>query len=131
MYVLKTEKQLKYFDEVIRLHFEKGYGEDRISSILPIGHSTVSRWISIFVSCKGKGITREDMSKNVEKKSSIPSSRRLSKETEELLRLRRENSELTKQLSYEKMRADAYDEMINVAEAMFEIPIRKKVGAKR
>ena len=129
MYVLKTEKQLKYFDEVIRLHFEEGYGEDRISSILPIGHTTVSRWISIFVSSKGKAIIREDMSKKVENKVSMSS--KLSKDAEELLRLRRENSELTRQLRYEKMRADAYDEMINVAEAMFEIPIRKKAGAKR
>lgn len=129
MYVLKTEKQLKYFDEVIRLHFEEGYGEDRISSILPVGHTTVSRWISIFVSSKGKAITREDMSKKVGNKASISS--KLSKDAEELLRLRRENSELTRQLRYEKMRADAYDEMINVAEAMFEIPIRKKAGAKR
>ena len=129
MYVLKTEKQLKYFDEVIRLHFEEGYGEDRISSILPIGHTTVSRWISIFVSSKGKAIIRGDMSKKVEDKAS--NSPRLSKDARELLRLQRENSELTKQLRYEKMRADAYDEMINVAEAMFEIPIRKKADAKR
>jgi len=45
---LHTKKQLLYFDEVIRLHREYGYGEDRISKILPIGHATVSRWISIF-----------------------------------------------------------------------------------
>ena len=25
MYRLRTTKQLKYFDEVIRLHYEKGY----------------------------------------------------------------------------------------------------------
>ncbi len=28
-----------YFDEAIRLHFELGYGEDRIAEILPIGHT--------------------------------------------------------------------------------------------
>ncbi len=43
-----TEKRRLYFDEVIRLHQDYGYGEDRISRILPIGHSTVSRWINIF-----------------------------------------------------------------------------------
>ena len=45
---LHTKKQQQYFDEVIRLHYGKGYGEDRISRILPVGHTTVSRWISIF-----------------------------------------------------------------------------------
>ena len=38
MYQLHTEKQRLYFNEVIRLHYEEGMGEDRISRILPIGH---------------------------------------------------------------------------------------------
>ena len=45
---IHTKKQKLYYDEVIRLHREYGYGESRISRILPIGHATVSRWISIF-----------------------------------------------------------------------------------
>jgi hypothetical protein len=51
---LQTKKQELYFKEVIRLHKEYGYGEDRISRILPIGHTTVSRWIAIFAAEKGK-----------------------------------------------------------------------------
>jgi hypothetical protein len=43
-----TKKQEKYLAEVLRLHQEKGYGELRISRIIPIGHSTISRWLSIF-----------------------------------------------------------------------------------
>ena len=35
------------------------------------------------------------------------------------------------QLKQESLRADAYDEMINVAESRYNIAIRKKVGAKR
>ncbi len=38
---------------------------------------------------------------------------------------------LQSQLKQEMFRADAYDEMIQVAEAKFNISIRKKVGAKR
>ncbi len=49
MYKDKTEKRRKYYEEVIRLHFEKGYGEDRIAKILPVGHTTVNRWIANFV----------------------------------------------------------------------------------
>jgi hypothetical protein len=51
---LHTKKQKLYFEEVIRLHNEYGYGEDRISRILPIGHTTVSRWIAIFAAENGK-----------------------------------------------------------------------------
>ncbi|MDR0386016.1 MAG: hypothetical protein LBH60_08055, partial [Prevotellaceae bacterium] len=43
-----TKKQGQYLAEVLRLHYEKGYGEVRISRILPTGHSTVSRWLAIF-----------------------------------------------------------------------------------
>lgn len=33
MYQLHTEKQRLYFNEVIRLHYKKGYGEDRIEKV--------------------------------------------------------------------------------------------------
>ena len=39
--------------------------------------------------------------------------------------------ELEAQLEKESIRADFYDEMINVAEAKFNIPIRKKAGTKQ
>jgi hypothetical protein len=45
--------------------------------------------------------------------------------------LQMEVSRLQAQLKHERLRADAYDEMINVAETKFNIVIRKKVGAKR
>jgi uncharacterized small protein (DUF1192 family) len=45
--------------------------------------------------------------------------------------LQSEVSRLQAQLKEEKLRADAYDEMIQVAESKFNIAIRKKAGAKR
>jgi len=38
---------------------------------------------------------------------------------------------LERQLKKEKLRADAYDTMIDIAEKKFSIPIRKKAGAKQ
>lgn len=38
---------------------------------------------------------------------------------------------LKEELRYQQLRADAYDELINVAEAKFHISIRKKAGAKQ
>ena len=35
------------------------------------------------------------------------------------------------ELRKEKLRADAYDTMIDIAEDMFKVPISKKAGAKR
>ncbi len=39
--------------------------------------------------------------------------------------------ELEAKLLKAEIKAEAYDEMINVAEAKFNIPIRKKAGAKQ
>jgi hypothetical protein len=54
---LHTKKQKENFEDVIRLHYDKGYGAKRISRILPIGHSTVSKWLAIFsVENTGKSV---------------------------------------------------------------------------
>lgn len=98
MYQLHTEKQRLYFHEVIRLHYEEGYGEDRIEKLLPIGHTTVSRWIAIFAKEKEKISGANNM---------------------------------TKPQAKAEIKAEFYDEIINVAEAKFKLPIRKKAGAKQ
>lgn len=124
MYQLHTEKQLKYFEEVIRLHYEEGYGEDRIAKILPIGHTTASRWIAIFAREKENTIYIKSMAK---KHSKQPEQN----PGEELETLKKRVKELEAQLLKAEIKAEFYDEMINVAEAKFKIPIRKKAGAKR
>ena len=54
------------------------------------------------------------------------------KNPEERIReLEAENRRLEKALELEKLRAKAYDTMINVAEETFNIPIRKKSGTKQ
>lgn len=124
MYQLHTEKQLKYFDEVIRLHYELGYGEDRIEQILPVSHSTASRWIAIFAREKGKISSASDMQKPQENASSRVIN-------EDVAKLQERVKELEAQLLRAEIKAEAYDEMIRVAEAKFRIPIRKKAGAKQ
>ena len=124
MYHLHTAKQLKYFDEVIRLHYEEGYGEDRIEQVLPVSHSTASRWIAIFAKEKGKISGTIDMRKPQENTSSQVAS-------EDVAKLQERVKELEAQLLRAEIKAEAYDEMIKVAEAKFRIPIRKKAGAKQ
>ncbi len=76
MYQLHTKKQEKYFNVVVRLHYEDGYGENRIARIIPIGHTTAEKWISIFACEKGKikGIT--DLAKTQETVSIQPTTDR-------------------------------------------------------
>lgn len=51
-------------------------------------------------------------------------------ESDEVRELKRQLQEKELALRKEKMRADFLDEMINVSEEMFHIPIRKKAGTK-
>ena len=50
---------------------------------------------------------------------------------EELKAIKAENKRLQEALELEKLRSRAYDTMIDVAEANFNIPIRKKAGTKQ
>ena len=122
---LHTKKQKMYYDEVIRLHRDYGYGESRISRILPIGHATVSRWIAIFVS-ENKEIS---IRMKKQKRPAVPPV--VNSEDTDVKSLHSEILRLQSALKRESLRADAYDEMIRVAESKFTISIRKKVGVKR
>lgn len=124
MYHLHTEKQLRYFDEVIKLHYEEGLGEDRISRLLPIGHTTVSRWIGIFAQEKGKSSRIKDMKKSQSTSSEL-------EQDSEVQVLQKQVKELEAQLLRAEIKAEFYDKMIDVAEAKFKVPIRKKAGAKQ
>ena len=50
---------------------------------------------------------------------------------DDVAKLQERVKELEAQLLRAEIKAEAYDEMINVAEAKFRIPIRKKAGAKQ
>ncbi len=116
-----------YYDEAIRLHFELGYGEDRIAEILPIGHTTVWRWIRKFAAenkDKTTAMARTKKAKTVPKASN-------GEAKDDIQSLKAELSALKAKLRMAEMRADLYDEMIKVAEKKFKVEIRKKAGAKR
>ena len=86
--------------------------------------TTASRRIAIFAKEKGKISGANDMRKPQETASS-------SQEKDEIAKLQARVKELEAQLLRAEIKAEAYDEMINVAEAKFRIPIRKKAGAKQ
>lgn len=77
------------------------------------GSQTLPRWLSKF----------RDMIpiENEEGGSSEKSKEELEQEIERLKR----------QLEYEKLKSEAFDTMIKIAEQEFKIPIRKKHGAKQ
>ena len=55
----------------------------------------------------------------------------LDKQSQEVKELQNRIKDLESKLFQAELKAEFYDEMINVAEAKFKIPIRKKAGAKQ
>ena len=128
----KLEKRDANIKEALRLYYEQNLSTSEISKTLNVREETISFWISIFAN--GTRSLKEYFhmipSRNSSKKEDIQeSSPKASCKSEEdqspkIARLERELREA-------RLRADFYDEMINVAESRFKISIRKKPGAKR
>ena len=115
----REQRKSKYYDEVIRLRQEEKLRVCEIAHKLSLKRCTVSFWLRTFA----EETVKESMKRDLQKASeSLPTG---------VQELQKEVLELRKQLAEEKLRADAYDEMINVAEGKFNIRIRKKVGAKQ
>ncbi len=127
----RTEKQRLYYDKVIALYRDKHMGKVQISKIVPVSDFTIQSWIRTFVA-ENPSYKSERMKQAEEKKkrktvlesvdSPVPS---------DMKSLKAEVTRLRKALKEESMRADLYNEIINVAEEQFKIPIRKKAGTKQ
>ena len=77
------------------------------------GSMTISRWIDKFAS------------------EEIPPMATKRKDSEELAELKAETALLRRELEDERLRREAYQLMVQIAEAEFNIPIEKKFGVKR
>ena len=118
----KTQKKESYYSEVIRLYTELGYSIGHISRIFPLSYGTVKRWLSIIAEeCK-------ENESAMKKKSSTTQNHMDT--NEEIKALKAQITRLEKDLDNAQIKAELYNEMINVAEQHFNIRIRKKSGAK-
>ena len=101
--------------EIVKLRFLEGLSQAEISRRYCTAESVISRIIRNFAASNDKSAL---LMKN--KPTDSPA--------EENKALRKEILELKKKLHQETMRADFYDTMVDVAEEMFNIEIRKKAG---
>ncbi len=112
-------------DEKIQLlseFSESGLSMTEFQRIKGMGHCTLSNWFATFAEDEPK-LYVEPMKSTKIQSAPIKSLREIE--------LEQENKRLRDQLEYEKLRAHAYDTMINIAERELKIEIRKKSGAKQ
>jgi transposase-like protein len=134
MFIYQTKKRDLYYDRVIELYLKTGYGKKRLSRLFPdVGQKTISRWIANFVADNPQVASMKRA--KATRKAPVPTPPAQEIQSEDLptdvQELQAELKKLRAQLTKAEIKAEAYDELINVAEAKFNIPIRKKAGAKQ
>ena len=124
------KRTLQLFPDEFKLKVAREYMETEMSQVALLekynirGSSNITNWVRKF------GLMPEPDQKrkngyqgNIMKKGK--------EKTREEKALENRVKELEKQLKYERLRSDALDTMIKIAEDKFEIPIRKKPGTKQ
>ena len=98
-----------------------------------VSRQSIYRWIHIFADGKMPGKETRGTSEVKQKTTSMPKKKPESEESaaEELARLRAESKRLSEALKMAEWMCHAKDVMIDEAEKAFNIPIRKKSGAKQ
>ncbi|MBO6159898.1 MAG: transposase [Bacteroidales bacterium] len=125
-----SSKRELYYEKAMKLFFKEGLGVTQISRALPLSRAILYKWIAIFAEENPQMASMRRVKEA--KKVSIPSSEAQEEELpKNVLELQAELKRLRAQLKRTEIKAEAYDELINVAEAKFNIPIRKKAGAKQ
>ena len=104
-----------------------------LSSRFFLSKRTIYSWISKFADGKDGLATRRLPQSPTKTPSAMPKKKATPSETpeEELARLREENKKLQEALKMSEWSNHAKDVMIDLAEKTFNIPIRKKSGAKQ
>ena len=129
----KRQRTLEEKQMIVKAHLLNHVPISRLSKEFGVSEMSIYRWISIFADGKVPGMKNRvtpDVKPNpssMSKKSQKP----VETETEELARLREENRRLAEALKMAEWMNHAKDVMIDEAEKMFNIPIRKKAGAKQ
>ena len=129
----KRHKSLAETRMIVKAHLLNHVPIEQLSADFNVSKRTIYRWISTFADGKvptkrGKGTPNvKPNPSSMPKKSQKP----VETEAEELARLREENKRLAEALKMAEWMNHAKDVMIDEAEKMFNIPIRKKAGAKQ
>jgi transposase-like protein len=129
----RSHKTLSETRMIVKAHLLNHVPIEQLSADFGVSCRTIRRWIRTFADGKvptkrGKGTpdVRPNPS-SMPKKNQEP----VESEAEELARLREENKRLAEALKMAEWMNHAKDVMIDEAEKMFNIPIRKKAGAKQ
>lgn len=114
-------------DQIILEYLEHGCGYRKLQQKYGISRTTICKWVQIYQGVHGLDRTQKQQNHYL-RDMDDPQKKRLPKVAPTAQDLEKKIAALEKQLQWEKLRADALDTMINIAEDKLKISIRKKSG---
>ena len=130
--IVSRHKSLAETRMIVKAHLLNHVPIEQLSADFGISRRTIYRWIRTFADGKvpkGRSMGTSEVITNP-----LPMPKKLKPEesaADELARLRAENKRLSEALKMAEWMNHAKDVMIDEAEKAFNIPIRKKSGAKQ
>lgn len=115
-------------EQIILEYLDQGCGYRKLQEKYGISRTTICKWVQIYQGIHGLERTQKQQNHYL-RDMDDPHKKRLPKANPTAQDLEKKIAALEKQLQWEKLRADALDTMINIAEEKLDISIRKKSGS--
>lgn len=116
--------------QVIQEYLETGAGYRKLAAKYGVSRTTINKWVMIHQGIHNISPTQKQQQYYLSAMNSSKE-KNTSNEQQELSAMKQKIELLEKQLQWEKLRADALDIMIDVAEKKLDISIRKKSGSQQ
>ena len=117
-------------NQIIQEYLSKGCGFRELAVKYGISRTTICKWVAIHQGIHNLPPTENQVKYSASSMNSSPKKDNTATD-ESTKELQQKIALLEKQLQFEKLRADALDTMINVAEQQLNISIRKKPGTQQ
>ncbi len=117
-------------NQIIQEYLSKGCGFRQLAEKYGISRTTICKWVAIHQGIHNLPPTEKQVKYSTSSMNSSPKKDNTATD-ESTKELQQKIALLEKQLQFEKLRADALDTMINVAEQQLNISIRKKSGTQQ
>jgi transposase-like protein len=115
--------------QIVTEYLTQGSGFRQLAEKYGISRTTICKWVAIHQGIHNLPLTEKQKRYST---SSMNSSLKKSSSNDQFVEeLQQKIDALQKQLEWEKLRSEALDTMIDIAEKNLNIPIRKKPGAQQ
>lgn len=116
--------------QAITEYLTQGVGYRQLAKKYGVSRTTINKWVMIHQGIHNLAPTEKQQKYYLSAMNSNPENAAAG-EVEKMQELTQKIALLEKQLAWEKLRSEALDTMINIAEKQLDISIRKKSGTQQ